>query len=108
VEDYITASEFAFLLAVFWFPVFAVAALLQWRLLTVFRKPVIWLLTTLVHECDLAFAIWLSPVSNYFLKSDFLGSFAIGSIPLHAAVIAMVKATVLICVVGHRCTRLTP
>jgi hypothetical protein len=93
MDDYITPSELALLLAVFWLPVFALAALLQWRLLSAHRKLVAWLVGGVLMEIVLAFVIWLSPIHRYFLNLDFLGRFVIGSLPLQAAILAAVVVT---------------
>jgi hypothetical protein len=109
MEHCITASEFALLLTVFWLPVFAVAAFPQWRLLIATRRRFAWLLAILLLESALAFAIWLSPLHQYFFSLGDLGSgFSIGSIPFQAAVLAAVAVTFFVWVVCRRVPRPAP
>jgi len=93
MEEYITPSELLLLLAIFWLPVFVLAALIQWRMLSAHSKLVVWLLSGVIIEIVLAFAIWLSPIHHYFLDLNFLGGFAIGSLPFQAAILASVIVT---------------
>ena len=83
MEEYITPSELLLLLAIFWLPVFGLAALIQWRMLNAHSRLIAWLVGGMLIEIVLAFAIWLSPIHYYFSNLDFLGGFAIGSLPLH-------------------------
>jgi hypothetical protein len=109
MEHYITGSEFALLLAVFWAPVFAAAAALQWSLLIATRRRFVWLIAILLLESALAFVIWLSPLHQYFLSLDALGSgFSIGSIPFQAAVLAAVAVTFFVWVACRRVPRPAP
>jgi len=108
MDDYITAGEFVLLLTVFWLPVFILAMFPQWHFLVAYRKRVIWLLAALLLEFTLAFGIWISPLSRYFLSLDFLGNLSSGSIPLQAAFMAAVVVTSLVWVVGRRGLRPAP
>jgi hypothetical protein len=105
MDEHITTGEFALLLAVFWLPVFLLAAVPQWYLLAHRHHRFIWLLAALLLECVLAMGIWVSPLYRYFLDLDFLGPFAIGSIPLQAAVVAVVAITTPIWMLARRNSR---
>jgi hypothetical protein len=102
MDEHITTGEFALLLAVFWLPVFLLAAVPQWHLLNARRHRPVWLLAALLLECVLAWGVWASPLYRYFLDLDFLGDFALGSIPLQAAVVAAVASTTLIWILVRR------
>lgn len=102
MDEHVTTGEFALLLAVFWLPVFLLAAISQWYLLDPRRHRFTWLLAALLLECVLAMSVWASSLYRYFLDLDFLGPFAIGSIPLQAAVLAAVASTTLIWILARR------
>ncbi|HCS29041.1 MAG TPA: hypothetical protein DIW43_16410 [Spongiibacteraceae bacterium] len=96
MDQYITLSEIALLLAIFWCPVFALAAFIQWCFLNANLKLVAWLVGGFLAEVAIAFGIWLSPLHQYLLGLDFLGGAAIGSLPLQAAVLASLLITSLL------------
>ncbi len=100
--EYITAGEFALLLAVFWLPVFVVAALPQWHLLRTRRNRLAWLLAAIVIEFALALIVWISPLPSHFFSLNFLGGLSIGSIPLQAAIVSAFAVTFLAWLVGRR------
>lgn len=96
MDQYITISELILLLAMFWLPVFVLAAFVQWRLLNANRKPVAWLVGGFLAEVIIAFGVWISPLHQYFLGLDFLGALAVGSHPLQAAILASLLVTSLL------------
>jgi hypothetical protein len=108
VEHYITASEIALLLAVFWLPVFILAAVPQWRFLAARSNRLAWLVAAFLLECVLAFAVWLSPLHRYFFDLGFLDGLSMGSIPLQAAVLAAMAVTFLIWAVARVVPRPAP
>jgi len=101
LEEYITPNELLLLLAIFWLPVFVLAALIQWRMLNAHSRLIAWLVGGMLIEIVLAFAIWLSPIHHYFLNFDFLGGFAIGSLQLQAAILASAVVTSIIWAVSR-------
>lgn len=99
MDDYITVGELIGLLAVLWLPIFGVAALLHWQLLRGRRWRVAWLSGALVIGVVLACALWLSPVHRLFVYLGDLGSvFAIGGIPIQAALLSVLITTLLLLV----------
>lgn len=91
MENYIKPAELALLLAFFWFPIFLLAAVIQWRLLTSARRSKLWLLLALLTETVLAFAILLSPLNRFFLPFEFLGAdLQMGAFPLQAAILSSI------------------
>ena len=107
MDEHITAGEFALLLAVFWLPVFVLAAVPQWYFLAARRYRFARLLMAMLFECALAMGIWASPLYRYFLDLDFLGPLAIGSIPMQAALLACAATTVLLWMLTRRNPRST-
>ena len=97
MDDYITVGELIGLLAVLWLPIFGVASLLHWQLLRGRRWRVAWVGGALVIGVGLAWALWLSPVHRLFLYLGDLGSvFAIGGIPIQAALLSVLITTLLL------------
>jgi len=95
--EYITPLELVTLLALLWLPVFALAAIVQWRLLVTARRPALWLLGALSIEALVAFAIWLSPIHRLFPSPGFLGpSLEMSALPLQAAILSAIVVTALI------------
>lgn len=111
MHDHITVGELALLLALFWLPVFLVAAIAQWLLLPGRRHRAAWLLLALILECVLAMGIWVSPLHRYFIDLRVLhdlrlpGLFQIGFYPMQAAVVAAVVTTCLAAWAGRRTLR---
>jgi hypothetical protein len=96
-------GEFAMLLLVFWGPVFAIAAIVQWRLLTSKETAhrngrVGALLAASVVQVLLAAAILLSPLHRLlFPEVRFLWPvFSMGGIPFQAGLVAAVVVTGLV------------
>jgi hypothetical protein len=96
LDHYITATELAVLLGIFWAPVFALAAIPQWRVLSAYRRRAIWLFSLLIVECAVALGIWVSPLHRYLLQLDFPGGLSVGSMPLQAAVASSIVVTALV------------
>jgi hypothetical protein len=108
MDPYITLSELILLLAMFWLPVFVLAAFVQWRLLNANRKLVAWLVGGFIAEVVIAFGVWISPLHQYFLGLDFLGALAVGSLPLQAAILASLLVTSLLWWVSRHGARSSP
>ena len=97
MENYITLGELAGLLSVWWLPIFAVAAVLQWKLLSGRRWRALWIVGAFFISIALAFLIWLSPIHRLFAYLDWLGPlFAVGGIPFQAALLAALLVTLVI------------
>lgn len=94
MDHYITVSEILGLLAIFWLPIFGVAAVLHWRLLTGRRWRIASVAEAFVLGVALAVGVLLSPIHRFLL---YLGEFgnllAIGGIPIQSAVLSVLLVT---------------
>lgn len=96
MEDEIKLSEFFLLLLIFWGPVFAIAAVIQARVIRYTGHIKSLLFIALVSEAMLALGIWLSPIHKLFLNLNILGGFSIGALPLQAGILSAIIVTLIL------------
>jgi len=97
MENYITQGELAGLLTILWLPVFALAAAVQWQLLSGRRWRALWVAGAFFASIALASLAWLSPIHRVFVHLDWLGPlFEAGGLPLQAALLAALLMTLII------------
>lgn len=101
-EEYFPLSDLLALVAVLWFPVFALAAAVQWRIVRHRDRAAVLLAVTVVAEIVLAFGVWLSPLALHFPNIELLESLSIGSIPFVAGLMAALLATGALAVVCRK------
>ena len=96
MENSITITELLVLLLIFWGPIFVIALFIQSRFLRKTKHR--WTLLFFAFTCQVffAFAIWVSPIHKIFINLNFLGGFAIGSLPLQAGLLSVIIVTLII------------
>ena len=84
-------------LAVWWLPVFAVASILQWLLLTGRRWRIRWMAACFCLQACLALVILFSPFFRIFLRpSDLFNLLEFGGTPLLSALLSAAITTLLL------------
>ena len=96
MEDQIKLSELLLLLLIFLAPTFAIAGILQLKIIRYSKHFKSLLIIAVISEAILALGIWLSPLHKLFFTLNILGGFAIGSIPLQAGIISATIVTLIL------------
>lgn len=103
MEFHTSSIDLVAQLAMWWLPVFAIAFILQWLLLTGRRWRIRWMAACLCLQTCLAVVILFSPFFRIFLRpSDLLNLSAVGGTPLLSALLSATITTLLLFVFVRR------